>query len=804
MKAKRLIIFITVSLLFCLTLLLASCGECTHDYGEWSVEKEATCTEDGLKTRSCKKCSESESEVIAAGHRIETIPSVAATCKKTGLTEGAKCSVCDTVITSQTEIAIDPDGHVPTVIPGNAPTCNAIGFSEGKKCSECNKTLVARQPLERAPHTPTVHPKKDATCTAWGYEEGTKCAVCNVLISLGPDIAPLDHSYNSEGVCTVCNQVYSYSDDLDYVLSEDETYYIVNGRGTCTDKHVVIPDTHNGLPVKEIAGGFYMDTDLMSIKIGNNVTKIGSNAFFCTPNLYYVILPDSVESIGECAFDFSTNIERLHIGSGLKDIDPTAFARCTGLKSIRVSEDNPYIKAVDNVIYSKDGKTLILSARTPDGRYEVLDGTVNIEAFAFFYSKHTEIVLPSSVEYIGNEAISRSNVTSIIGGENLKKLGYAAFSGSPLASITLGNNLSEIGEQVFAGTNITSITIPGSLKEMPSGMFNGCAKLTSITIEDGIKKIGANVFAGCAISDIVLPDSVESIGSQAFSNIASLKSITLGKGVSEISSSAFTGCTSLENIHVVEGNEKYSSVDGVLCLADKTTLVTYPCGRESIVLSAQIKNIGAGAFGGFTGTKLITIPDTIETLGFNAFLGCDELEKVILGKGVKSVDPDTFMGCMRLHTIEVSPENDTYASIDGYLTSKDKKVLIYSPLAKKDVVIPNGITVIGKKAFQDNGITSIVIPDTVIEISDKAFFFCFNLKEITLSDGLKSIGENAFYYCMNLSSVVIPESVEALGKDVFIYCSPIFKINCEADSQPSGWDEDWNTDGYEVEWGYSE
>lgn len=70
---------------------------------EWSVDVPATCTQTGTKSRACTRCGEKveTAEIPMTEHVIVTDPAVAATCKKSGLSEGKHCSVCNTVITAQ-------------------------------------------------------------------------------------------------------------------------------------------------------------------------------------------------------------------------------------------------------------------------------------------------------------------------------------------------------------------------------------------------------------------------------------------------------------------------------------------------------------------------------------------------------------------------------------------------------------------------------------------------------------------------------------------------------------------------------
>ena len=69
----------------------------------------------------------------------------------------------------------------------------------------------------------------------------------------------------------------------------------------------------------------------------------------------------------------------------------------------------------------------------------------------------------------------------------------------------------------------------------------------------------------------------------------------------------------------------------------------------------------------------------------------------------------------------------------------------------------------------------IIIPDSVVEISDEAFLGCANIKgKLILSNNLRSIGKNAFLRCDNMTGELqLPETVETIGNSAFSYCSSL-------------------------------
>ena len=71
-----------------------------HDFGEWTVEKAATCTEDGLESRTCSRCQETEERTIQAlGHTPELRDAKDADCTQDGYTGDTYCSVCGQLLT---------------------------------------------------------------------------------------------------------------------------------------------------------------------------------------------------------------------------------------------------------------------------------------------------------------------------------------------------------------------------------------------------------------------------------------------------------------------------------------------------------------------------------------------------------------------------------------------------------------------------------------------------------------------------------------------------------------------------------
>lgn len=91
------------------TIKQLTCGK--HEYGDFEILKNPTCTEKGQKGKICKKCGKitEKTDIDAAGHAPVTDPAVAPTETSDGLTEGSHCGVCGAVLQAQEVIPMrDP------------------------------------------------------------------------------------------------------------------------------------------------------------------------------------------------------------------------------------------------------------------------------------------------------------------------------------------------------------------------------------------------------------------------------------------------------------------------------------------------------------------------------------------------------------------------------------------------------------------------------------------------------------------------------------------------------------------------
>ena len=120
----------------------------------------------------------------------------------------------------------------------------------------------------------------------------------------------------------------------------------------------------------------------------------------------------------------------------------------------------------------------------------------------------------------------------------------------------------------------------------------------------------------------------------------------------------------------------------------------------------------------------------------------------------------------------------TYTSGDYNYTLANNQAIVTRYIGAGGAVsIPNtlnsyNVVSIGSNAFLFfNGLTSIIIPNSVTSIGGDAFAYCSSLTSITIPNSITSIGERAFAGCESLTTLTIPNSVTSIGADVFNDCS---------------------------------
>ena len=301
-----------------------------------------------------------------------------------------------------------------------------------------------------------------------------------------------------------------------------------------------------------------------------------------------------------------------------------------------------------------------------------------------------------------------------------------------------------------------------------------------------------------SITNIVIADGVTSIGSKAFIAYTNVTSVNIGKDVSEIGVGALSQLSACTTFNVSSENSNFTTdATGALFDHSKTKLIAFPCGSSATTyeIPNTVTTISYGAFSRAASLTTITIPESssLSTIGYGAFAFTTALETVnviparvetigdipFAQSGVKYIyfaDKDTkdriqnkVNGLLvdvlltgETSAIEFTDNGYTYRIDDG------KALLVSAPKNEATPTVPSGVTYQGatypvtgiwKGAFaisldwteanssadkRNEKITSVVLPDSVTQIGERAFYFCKNLSKITIQANTVSIDYLAF------------------------------------------------------------
>lgn len=247
------------------------------------------------------------------------------------------------------------------------------------------------------------------------------------------------------------------------------------------------------------------------IHYGNNykVTTIGEQAFYRCTNLLSINIPQSVTTIQDNAFDDCTNLTSVFIPAGVSSIGAHAFSDCYKLEKIDVDPSNLYYQSIDNVIFSKDLKTLVCCAGGKAGSYIIPDGVKEIATGAFGGCILLEnITIPQSVETLYPYSFYYCRLLkNIVLPTNIKSIGYSSFESCvSLESIIIPNGVTTITNRMFMGcSNLKYVVIPNSVVTIDNNAFQYCGNIyvnVDFIIGNGLKTIKSGAFESCQINSI--------------------------------------------------------------------------------------------------------------------------------------------------------------------------------------------------------------------------------------------------------------------------------------------------------------
>ena len=374
------------------------------------------------------------------------------------------------------------------------PTCREEGATGDIYCLDCDSIVEYSQPIPALPHTvPEREHVVAVSCTRDGYTGDGVCSVCGLPVE-GEIIPMLDHTYDSDRVCTKCgwmtpglyleNQLAMTWDELEeagyvtyikdtkdcldtvtglkgcLVISEDISFLDDNSFKNSEISEAWIPRT-----VHQIPPGAFRDTMIEKVRTFGFLTEVGQSAFNNLSGLKSVEFLNPVENIGQYAFTSCSSLEGVNLPAGLLTLGGDAFSRCSSLKQIELPE-----------------------------------GLTSIGKACFASSGLTSITIPSTVTYIGSEIC-----------KDCQDLRSADFSACPIE---------ELWSNFGGCVSLTEYRLPVGLKALHDEFFE-CGSMTDLVLPDGLKEIRLPLYNN--VETVVWPESL--IDAKGFNNAEHLTTV---------------------------------------------------------------------------------------------------------------------------------------------------------------------------------------------------------------------------------------------------------------------------------------
>lgn len=553
------------------------------------------------------------------------------------------------------------------------------------------------------------------------------------------------------------------------------------------------------------------------------VEAIGNYAFANCKNLTSINLPKVLKTIGDGAF-YSSSLKSVDVPQSVASIGKAAFTDCLSLWKVKINnpQTNIYFEgknSANNAIgFDSKGNRITLKSgsRVQTECFVIIDAPV--ESKGFDYAEKTSLIFMGDdsnadvsgyVDYtyrIKWQYFADTKTLYVEHGYDMKDAYVLHPNNKGTFYTTDGRNLQDLNLQIdtlylcsgvinpdysFEAINPKYIRFSPTVKNV--GGFQNCGRLEVLTIPQTVQYISTNAFKNCRSLKKISLGGVKCVSNRAFENCTSLKEIDYGNvtsiderafyycsgieeinipsTVTEISHNAFYNCVGVKKI-IINGEKRIGSqvfVNMPFC----TSITLNRNYSDDLSLSAwsdAFYNIGFST----TGIELVVGDDVTEP-DFSAltdtFGNKLKISSIYFGKNCAFKEVPRLPEMTYVKKITVSPENKNMYVYEGNVYYG--KTLVFANPNTYRPIIKDGTTVISSMAFKDSKAIQVVLPDSVTEIDNYAFYGAKNLRRVIFGSGLRTIGDRAFDGCSSLIGADIPSKVSSIGSYAFYECKKL-------------------------------
>lgn len=284
------------------------------------------------------------------------------------------------------------------------------------------------------------------------------------------------------------------------------------------------------------------------------------------------------------------------------------------------------------------------------------------------------------------------------------------------------------------------IILPASLTKIGNWALNS-TRIESITIPSGVKAIGTNAFAWTPLYSVAIPEGVTTL-SGTFNECWNLQFVTIPASVTSIKDVAdsndsqdgawgtFKNCSNLSAVTFMGTKAQWNNISKGTLTFKNSGVCIVNCSDGEIWLGAS--------------SSVTSIADAVTTIQ-----NMTESTKIAISANIAASDFSTLRNAIKNAAANVYLDLSA-ATVEG----NEIPINAFQNCHKLvGVVLPNGITKIGRHAFQGTKLTSVVIPDSVTSFGG-AFNNIYTLTTATIGSGVTSLEDGASYGCFENCTVL--------------------------------------------------
>ena len=367
-----------------------------------------------------------------------------------------------------------------------------------------------------------------------------------------------------------------------------------------------------------------------------------------------------------------------------------------------------------------------------------------------------------------------------------------------IKTVIFPKTLKAIGDYAFRSTTIEKIEIPESVDSIAAGVFQFCNNLSEINIPSGVKAIGNRAFCGCkSLESMILPDDIEVLNEGVFQDCVFLKSINLPKNLKKIGYAAFSG-TALTDIHIYDkvtaiGGKAFAGItlNSVTCEAitppdmqlNTFANTTYDEATLYIPAEAMDDYLDMATWGQFSKVEEYINkdnpedPDGYTKVSSKAGTLNDimaDMQNIVKLRLLGEVNNQDFAFIRTLTSLESIDMTKCKIVDDGNGVANRIPDGAFEKMTKlTSVKMSASANEIGKRAFAETGLQSVVLPDGIVTLGVEAFIDSKSLTEVVISNIDLRVSEKAFSGCTQLTSLVLPAHCKEIAAGAFANCSSL-------------------------------